>query len=232
MAESLSLDVCRQTLFEELRVIDRLVHKNSNQHKKTKYFQRLKHARGSIRALLERGEELVLPSDVEKSIDILVGTAEIFTILLGRSYFMPFALVSIAILAKMLSVLKQFKDILHASTQLATAPTSSVQHFRSPLPTLDEEDEGVVSVVRRDKRVGKNGCLDTSFDAFLQSGGSSGLVRGNQGDDVVPDHAGLDQREESLSGKKAKKVKKEKKEKKRKRHKNKDEIDDIFSTFQ
>ena len=232
MAESLSLDVCRQTLFEELRVIDRLVHKNSNQHKKTKYFQRLKHARGSIRALLERGEELVLPSDVEKSIDILVGTAEIFTILLGRSYFMPFALVSIAILAKMLSVLKQFKDILHASTQLATAPTSSVQHFRSPLPTLDEEDEGVVSVVRRDKRVGKNGCLDTSFDAFLQSGGSSGLVRGNQGDDVVTDHAGLDQREESLSGKKAKKVKKEKKEKKRKRHKNKDEIDDIFSMFQ
>ena len=145
---------------------------------------------------------------------------------------MPFALVSIAVLAKMLSVLKQFKDTMHASTQIVTAPTPSVRHFRSTLPTLDEEDEGIVSVVRRDKRVDKSGCLDTSFDAFLQSSGSSGLIRGNQGDDVVPDHAGLDQREESLSGKKAKKLKKEKKEKKRKRHKNKDEIDDIFSMFQ
>ena len=51
----------------------------------------------------------------EKQKDILVSTAEIFTVLLGQSYFMPLAITSLAILSRLIAFVIAEKDKLETS---------------------------------------------------------------------------------------------------------------------
>ena len=200
-------EVGEERLSRELALLDKIIYTHSNQHRKTKYFQRLKHVRGTMRKFLVSLKDPATASTTrcEKQHDILVSTAEIFTVLLGQSYFMPLAITALAILSRLVAFVTAEKDKIEMS---------------SCHPKVYHENDGeqlggrTGSNVDRPATHGKDsavlGTLDTSIDALLQPG-----------PEVELDTASLDNKRIHVSKKKHKK-------KKKKRKRKHDAIDDIF----
>ena len=95
--------VQNECVLGELTILGKIVYRHSNQHGKTKYYQRLKHVRSMMRNFL-----LALQNPVpitlkqyDELLDVLLSTAEIYTVLLGQSYFMPLAITVLAVISRL-----------------------------------------------------------------------------------------------------------------------------------
>ena len=91
--------------------MDGIIYKHNNQHRHGKYFQKLKMVRNKIKYIINNynNNNNIKIKDIENIEKLAVSTAEIYTILLGRSYFMPLALVCISLMAKVISLLNNLK---------------------------------------------------------------------------------------------------------------------------
>ena len=113
-----------ERILGELSILDKIVYRHSNQHGKTKYFQRLKHVRGMMRKFLLalKNPAPMTVKQYDHHLDILLSTAEIFTVLLGQSYFMPLAITVLAVLSRLLAFVRTKRE-----ARLATVVPNKVQ---------------------------------------------------------------------------------------------------------
>ena len=102
-----------EQLRQEIDILDRVLYRHTNQHRRAKYFKQLKIVRKRARLILNSKDYHQVGADEIKRVqDLAVAAAETFTVLLGRSYFMPFALVCISLLAKIVSILQTIHHVI------------------------------------------------------------------------------------------------------------------------
>ena len=215
--------------------MDRIIYKYTNQHRHGKYFQKLKIVRNKIKFIVKNNcKRNIDVKHVEYVKGLAVSTAEMFTILLGRSYFMPFSLVCISIMAKIVSILTDLKCILLKDIETTIVDTAKVVKKSN-----DSSDNDVNTDVFEDKNNKQNeitsmptintthqpsNLLDTSIDSLLThnhntTDNADSMVYGEQF---------------ATNSRKRKKKKKKKKDRKKGRlndnemYNKRDEIDDIF----
>lgn len=204
----------------ELDILDRVLYRHTNQHRRSKYFKQLKLVRKRARSIANGKKYCELDaSEIKYAQDLAVSAAETFTVLLGRSYFMPFALVCISLLAKIVSILQPIqqavldkkKPNVMSSTEIQGASAAKQKTLG---PILGEK-------LHASEQDSKSPTLNTSIDFLF----SDTYASNKQSD--------LDQKD-ALYEKKRKKKKKKKKGEKKKRRKatdhahDRDAIDDIF----
>ena len=215
--------------------MDRIIYKYTNQHRHGKYFQKLKIVRNKIKFIVKNNcKQNIDVKHVEYVKGLAVSTAEMFTILLGRSYFMPFSLVCISIMAKIVSILTDLKCILLKDIETTIVDTAKVVKKSN-----DSSDNDVNTDVFEDKNNKQNeitsmptintthqpsNLRDTSIDSLLThnhntTDNADSMVYGEQF---------------ATNSRKRKKKKKKKKDRKKGRlndnemYNKRDEIDDIF----
>eukprot|EP00944_MAST-04C_sp_MAST-4C-sp1_P004358 g4358.t1 len=205
----------------EIDILDRVLYRHTNQHRRAKYFKQLKIVRRKARLIVNSKDHHELDVDEIKDVqNLAVSAAETFTVLLGRSYFMPFALVCISLLAKIVSILQPIQHAILEKKKPSIISSAEVPNDSGA------NQKNVDSTVEKDLHAlpqdSKTPTLNTSID-FLLSGKHTSTN--------LPD---LDKKDVSYEKKRKKKKKKKKKSEKNKRQKktgysdDKDAIDDIF----
>ena len=133
--------------------------------------------------------------------DLAVAAAETFTVLLGRSYFMPFALVCISLLAKIVSILQTIQHTILEKKKLNIISSTEIPNDSG------ENQKNVDSTVGKDLHAhhqdSKTPTLNTSIDSLFSGGHTS---------TNLPD---LDKEDASHEKKRKKKKKKRKRRMKR-----------------
>ena len=72
----------------EIDILDRVLYRHTNQHRRAKYFKQLKIVRRKARLIVNSKDHHELDVDEIKDVqNLAVSAAETFTVLLGRSYF-------------------------------------------------------------------------------------------------------------------------------------------------
>ena len=229
-------------LKRELEIMDRIIYKYTNQHRHGKYFQKLKIVRNKIKFIVNNNcKHNVDVNYIEYVEHLAVSTAEIFTILLGRSYFMPFALVCISIMAKIVSVLTDLKCLMlkknGEKTMDTIGNTTKAMKYNKTMDSNSDNDNNIemfkdtsdeqhdIMAINTTRATSKPvNLLETSIDSLLSHNHNTTDIGGDGEYDG-----------EQYTNRKRKKKKKKKKKKDRKKIKlndemsnNRDEIDDIF----
>ena len=224
-------------LKNELSIMDGIIYKHNNQHRHGKYFQKLKMVRNKIKYVVNNynNNNNIKIKDIEYIEQLAVSTAEIYTILLGRSYFMPLALVCISLMAKVISLLNNLKVYIlkNQDEKQPSSSTTNNNNNNNVIINTDnqaekyDEKQSINTINTMPMKT--NNMLETSLDSLLDNNYNS--------NDTIDDH-------EYNNKKRKKKKKKKKKNKKMKIEKEiggdntnnnnddggdeRDAIDDIF----
>ena len=151
----------------EIDILDRVLYRHTNQHRRAKYFKQLKIVRRKARLIVNSKDHHELDVDEIKDVqNLAVSAAETFTVLLGRSYFMPFALVCIS-LAKIVSILQPIQHAILEKKKPSIISSAEVPNDSGA------NQKNVDSTVEKDLHAlpqdSKTPTLNTSID-FLLSG--------------------------------------------------------------
>jgi hypothetical protein len=118
----------------EVRLLDRLLYKHKNQHRKTAYFHKLVEVRRCVRAVIaNRNDEGADPDSAALAHALLraqraiLKTSRLLYGLLGQTYFMAFALTMLALLARLyatqrVALLAALDRCLASTTSTAVEP--------------------------------------------------------------------------------------------------------------
>ena len=107
-------ELIEQLRLRKIDILDRVLYRHTNQHRRAKYFKQLKIVRKRARSIVNSKDHHELDADEIKDVqNLAVSAAETFTVLLGRSYFMPFALVCISLCwPKIVSILQPIQHAI------------------------------------------------------------------------------------------------------------------------
>ena len=130
-------------LKNELSIMDGIIYKHNNQHRHGKYFQKLKMVRNKIKYIVNNynNNNNIKIKDIEYIEQLAVSTAEIYTILLGRSYFMPLALVCISLMAKVISLLNNLKVYILKNQDEKQPSSSTTNNNNNVIINTDNQAE-------------------------------------------------------------------------------------------
>lgn len=86
---------------DDLNALRRLLQRNKNQHRRTKYFQLIRGAERKLRrwSSIELAAEESAVAELEKAVDLLRKGAACLTQLIAKEFFLPFAVVLLALVS-------------------------------------------------------------------------------------------------------------------------------------
>ena len=89
---------------DDLNALRRLLQRNKNQHRRTKYFQLIRGAERKLRRWsetksIEVAAEESTVAELEKAVDLLRKGAACLTQLIAKEFFLPFAVVLLALVS-------------------------------------------------------------------------------------------------------------------------------------
>ena len=177
-----------QKLTAEAATLEKLVQVHRLQHRRTGYFARVLDVRRGVRAVLGKGAHL---AQVEQALHAIRAAWKDLQSLLIQTYFMPYAIVHLALLSRLATLLSAHHAHLRSTLRLAPAQTqpallalcastsSETPSARSPRNTSASKRAGIFGGV-----IEPVGCASARdafvnvFDVFVASSSPEAFFSG------------------------------------------------------
>ena len=111
-----------QKLTAEAATLEKLVQVHRLQHRRTGYFARVLDVRRRVRAVLGKGAHL---AQVEQALHAIRAAWKDLQSLLIQTYFMPYAIVHLALLSRLATLLSAHHAHLRSTLRIAPAPAQT-----------------------------------------------------------------------------------------------------------